>query len=89
MKDKVQNIISNYQDDKTRLMDILIDVQNEYNCIPAEAIDVIAGQLNMSKVDVEQTMSFYHFFTKEPTGEYTVYLNDSVVALMNGRNEIA
>jgi len=89
MKDKVQNIISNYQDDKTRLMDILIDVQNEYNCIPAEAIDVIAGQLNMSKVDVEQTMSFFHFFTKEPTGEYTVYLNDSVVALMNGRNEIA
>jgi len=89
MKDKVQNIIRNYQDDKTRLMDILIDVQDEYNCIPAEAIEVIAGQLNMSKVDVEQTVSFYHFFTKEPNGKYTVYLNDSVVALMNGRNEIA
>ena len=89
MKDKVQNIIRNYQDDKTRLMDILIDIQNEYNCIPAEAIEQIAEQLKMSKADVEQTLSFYHFFTTEPTGKYTVYLNDSVVALMNGREEIA
>jgi len=89
MKDKVQNIIRSYQDDKTRLMDILTDVQNEYNCIPAEAIEVIAEQLKMSKVDVEQTLSFYHFFTTEPTGKYTVYLNDSVVALMKGRDEIA
>jgi len=89
MKDKVQNIISDYQHDKTRLMDILIDIQEAYKCIPDEAVETIAGQLNMSKVDVEQTLSFYHFFTTEPTGKYTVYLNDSVVAKMMGRDEIA
>lgn len=89
MKDKVQNIIRNYHDDRTRLMDILLDIQAEFKCIPAEAIEVLAGQLNMSKVDVEQTLSFYHFFTYEPTGEYTVYLNDSVVAKMMGSDEIA
>ncbi|MCD4725472.1 MAG: NAD(P)H-dependent oxidoreductase subunit E [Bacteroidales bacterium] len=89
MKDKVQNIIKKHHDDKTRLMDILIDIQAEYNCIPDEAVEIIAGQLNMSKVDVEQTLSFYHFFTNEPTGKYTVYLNDSIVAKMMGRDEIA
>ncbi|RLD30943.1 MAG: hypothetical protein DRI83_13250 [Bacteroidetes bacterium] len=89
MKDKVQNIIRNYHDDRTRLMDILLDIQAELKCIPAEAIEILAGQLNMSKVDVEQTLSFYHFFTYEPTGEYTVYLNDSVVAKMMGSDEIA
>ncbi len=89
MKDKVQSIIRKYQDDKSRLMDILTDVQAEYNCIPEEAIETIAGQLNMSKVDVRQTLSFYHFFTTTPTGKYTVYLNDSVVAKMKGRDEIA
>ena len=70
-------------------MDILLDIQAEYNCIPGEAIETIAVQLNMSKVDVKQTLSFYHFFTTEPTGKYTVYLNDSVVARMKGRDEIA
>ncbi|MCK4569762.1 MAG: NAD(P)H-dependent oxidoreductase subunit E [Bacteroidales bacterium] len=89
MKDKVQNIIGEYQNDKNRLMDILIDIQAEFKCIPAEAIETIAGQLIMSKADVRQTLSFYHFFTTEPTGKYTVYLNDSVVAEMMGRNEIA
>ncbi|RLD79698.1 MAG: hypothetical protein DRJ15_08865, partial [Bacteroidetes bacterium] len=89
MKDKVQNIIRSYKDDKTRLMDILIDIQEAYNCIPDEAIETIAGQLNMSKVDVDQTLSFYHFFTNKPTGKYTVYLNDSLVAMMKGRDEVA
>ena len=89
MKDKVQNIIRSYQDDKTRLMDILIDIQEAYNCIPDEAIETIGEQLNMSKVDVEQTLSFYHFFTNKPTGKYTVYLNDSLVAMMKGRDDVA
>ena len=34
-------------------------------------------------------LSFYHFFSTEPTGKYTVYLNDSAVAMMKGRDEIA
>jgi [NiFe] hydrogenase diaphorase moiety large subunit len=89
MKDKVQNIIRKYHDDKTRLMDILLEIQAEFNCIPAEAIETIAGKLNMSKMDVQQTLSFYHFFTNEPTGKYTVYLNDSAVAMMMGREDIA
>lgn len=89
MKDKVQDIIRKYQEDRTRLMDILTDIQAEFKCIPAEAVETIARQLDMSKTDVEQTLSFYHFFTNEPTGKYTVYLNDSVVAKMKGRDEIA
>jgi [NiFe] hydrogenase diaphorase moiety large subunit len=89
MRDKVQEIIGKYQNDETRLMDILIEIQAGFKHIPAEAIEIIARQLNMSKVDVEQTLSFYHFFTTKPTGKYTVYLNDSVVAKMMGRDEIA
>lgn len=89
MKDKVQNIIRKHHNDHMRLMDILIDVQAEFRHIPAVAIETIATELNISKVDVEQTLSFYHFFTKEPAGKYSVYLNDSVVAMMKGRDEIA
>jgi [NiFe] hydrogenase diaphorase moiety large subunit len=45
--------------------------------------------LNMSIVDVRQTISFYHFFSTKPKGKYTVYLNDSAVAMMMGRAKIA
>ena len=69
--------------------DILIDIQTEFGYIPSEAISQIADTLNMSEVDVEQTLSFYHFFSLKPTGKYNIYLNNSVVANMMGRKEVA
>nr|NQU90502.1 NAD(P)H-dependent oxidoreductase subunit E [Bacteroidota bacterium] len=88
MATNVQNIIEKYNKDKTRLMDILIDVQSEYGYIPKEAIGQIANNLDISHVDVEQTLSFYHFFSEKPTGKYAIYLNDSVVANMMGRQKV-
>ncbi len=89
MRTTVKSIIGKYNNDKTRLMDILIDTQNELGFIPSEAVEVIAEGCGLSKVDVEQTRSFYHFFTCKPVGEYAVYLNDSVIAKMMGRDEVA
>ncbi|OGI09415.1 MAG: hypothetical protein A2Y40_01965 [Candidatus Margulisbacteria bacterium GWF2_35_9] len=85
----VQSIIDKYNKDQTRLMDILIDIQAEIGYISNESASLIANQLKISKVDVEQTLSFYHFFSQKETGKYTIYLNDSAVAEMMGRNEVA
>ncbi len=89
MKNTYKKSIEKYNNDKTRLMDILIDIQTEYGYIPSDAISQIADTLNMSEVDVEQTLSFYHFFSVKPTGKYNIYLNNSVVANMMGRAEVA
>ena len=89
MRNIVKNIIKKYDNDKTRLMDILIDTQSEIGFIPNEAVEEIAQILDLSKVDVVQTLSFYHFFSQKPIGEYAVYLNNSVVANMMGRAEVA
>ena len=43
----------------------------------------------MSEVDVEQTITFYHFFSLEPVGKYAIYLNNSPGAYMYGRAEVA
>lgn len=89
MESKVQSIIEKYSKNPARLMDILLDTQAELGYIPCEAVCIISKELNLSKVDVEQTLSFYRFFTSEPVGRYAVYLNDSVVACMMGRAEVA
>lgn len=89
MKTGVQKIVEKYGKDKTRLMDILIDVQTEYGYIPHEITVQIAEDLGMSEVDVDQTISFYHFFSQKPTGKYHIYLNNSAVANMMGRTEVA
>jgi [NiFe] hydrogenase diaphorase moiety large subunit len=35
--------------------------------------------LNLSAIEVEGVISFYHFFHRRPSGEITIYLNNSVV----------
>ncbi|MCD4697815.1 MAG: NAD(P)H-dependent oxidoreductase subunit E [Bacteroidales bacterium] len=89
MSSQVQSIVEKYGKDATRLMDIFIDVMNGSGCINHYQLEEIAEQLNMSRVDVEQTFSFYHFFNKKSCGKYSIYLNDSLVANMMGRQEIA
>lgn len=88
-KDTVTSAIMKYNKDKTRLMDILIDIQDNKGFISDEAVREISDKLGFSIADVEQTISFYHFLTKKSRGKYTIYLNDSVVANMNGRQKVA
>jgi len=89
MIDTVCSIIKKYDHDPTRLMDILIDTQSEFGYIPSLIVAEISRQLKISNVDIEQTLSFYHFFSTKPTGKYTIYLNNSVIANMMGREEVA
>lgn len=89
MESKIKAIVAKFLDDRTRLMDILHAVKDEFGYIPEESVRYIAGFLKMSEADVLQTVSFYHFYTTAAVGKYAVYLNNSAVACMMGRNEIA
>ena len=89
METSIQQIIEKYKADPTRLMDILLDIQQEKGYIPAELNQKLANAIGISKVDLEQTISFYHFFSQKPTGKYAVYLNDSVVAYLLDRETIS
>ncbi len=70
-------------------MDILIDIQSELGYIPDGSISQIAKGIGISRADVEQTRSFYHFFSTKPTGKFSIFLNSSVTAFMKGRNAVA
>lgn len=86
---EIESVITKFHQDPMRLMDILHEVQKEYNHIPPVVVKQIADALSMSEADVRQTVSFYHFFTETPAGKYAIYLNNSAVAEMMGRKEVA
>lgn len=89
MDQKIQAIVAKFNHDKSRLMDILHGVKDEYGYIPGDLVPEMAELLGMSVADLEQTSSFYHFYPDQPAGKYAVYLNNSAVACMMGREEIA
>ena len=88
MNSEVQSILNRYDSDKTRLMDILWDVQNTQGYISDEAIASMAEGLNMSGYDVRETLTFYHFFHDKPFGKHKVFLSDTVIARVNGYDEV-
>jgi [NiFe] hydrogenase diaphorase moiety large subunit len=88
MEASIQQIIDRYNGDPVRLMDILLDIKEEKGFIPSELNQGLANALGISKASFEEMVSFYHFFPQTPVGKYTVYLNNSVVANMMGREQV-
>ncbi len=88
MNKSIQKVLSKYNSDRTRLMDILWNIHDKYGCISDEAVTLLAEALNMSEIDVRETTSFYHFFHDKPAGKHRIYLAETVIAKMNGYQEV-
>ncbi len=88
MKDKILEITSKYDDDRSRLMDMLLDIHDLQGYVDDVALEVLSERLNMSQVAVEEVISFYHFFSRQPRAKYNIYLNNSITACLRGRKEV-
>ncbi len=88
-KGVIKSIVAGHKKDPSHLIDIVRDVQKELGRVSPEAVAEIAALLNISKVDVEGVVTFYHFFSTAPVGKYAVYLNTNIVACMKGRTAVA
>ncbi len=56
------------------LLPVLHAVQEALGYVPAEAVPLIADELNLSRADVHGVISFYHYFRSEPAGRRVLYL---------------
>jgi formate dehydrogenase subunit gamma len=68
----IREIVADHRTHRGALMPILHAVQEALGCVPAEAIGVLADELNLSRADVHGVVSFYHDFRSEPVGRTTV-----------------
>jgi len=54
------------------LIEVLHEVQEQFGCIPAGAVAVIARGLNLSRAEVHGVVSFYHHFRTRPAGRHVL-----------------
>ena len=67
-------IIAAHADLEGPLLPILHEMQAVFGCVPAQAVPIIAGALNLSRAEVHGVISFYHDFTAEPAAGRSVKL---------------
>ncbi len=85
----VQRACQRVGHDRTRLMDILWQVQREQRCVNREAMKLIARELGTYQVVVEGLITFYAFFTEQPQGEIVIRLCDDIVDQHAGLDSVA
>jgi NADH-quinone oxidoreductase subunit E len=68
----VDRIISKYQGEEGTLIQVLLDVQNEYNWLPEGALRRVSEQLGVAFSEVYRTASFYKALSLTPRGRHVI-----------------
>ena len=69
---KIREICGRYKDEKTPLMMILSDIQNEYGYIPLEVQEIVSEETGISVAEIYGVVTFYSFFSLEPKGRFVI-----------------
>ena len=70
----VDKIVDHHQGKRTAVISILHDIQDRYNHLPKEALEQVAGRLNMDLNDIYGVATFYKSFSLIPKGKHSVTL---------------
>ncbi len=69
---KIEEICDRHAAEPTPLIVILSDIQNEYGYVPLEVQEVVSRKTGISVAEIYGVVTFYSFFTLEPSGKYVI-----------------
>ena len=69
---KINEICERYTDEKTPLIMILSDIQNEYGYIPLDVQEIVSKKTGISVAEIYGVVTFYSFFSLTPKGKYVI-----------------
>jgi formate dehydrogenase subunit gamma len=70
----IRRIVADLKGRPGPLIEVLHSVQAALGYVPADAVPILASELNLSRAEVHGVISFYHFFRDTPPGRHTVSL---------------
>ena len=72
--DRASEIVAAHSSLDGPVMPILHALQEEFGCIPEEAVPLVATALNLSRAEIHGTITFYHDFRRRPPGRHVLKL---------------
>ena len=86
--EKMQKNLEKYSNDKSNLIQILNEVQEEYGYIPEFAQTEIANYLKIERAEVYGVITFYSRFTLKPKGKYSVSVCLGTACFVKGSEKL-
>ncbi len=84
----LEDVLTRHGSDPGRLVQILRDVQAQFGHVAPGMVAALARRLGLPEGEVESTLDFYSFFTREPTGTYRILFSDNITDRMLGNRAI-
>lgn len=75
--------------DRTRMMDVVRAVQERCRYVSSDALDLIAAEMGVHRVEVESVVSFYSFLSERPKGTVVIRLCNDIIDEMMGADRVA
>jgi NADH-quinone oxidoreductase subunit E len=69
---RVDGIISDHDNDRTRLIQILLDLQNEFRWLSREVLGRVSQKLDVPINHIYSLTTFYSHFSLVPRGRHTI-----------------
>jgi [NiFe] hydrogenase diaphorase moiety large subunit len=85
----VLRIVEKFASDRGRLLDIVEAVQRLSGYVSDQAIQIIAKGVGIHPVQVEDMLSFYAFFDRQPRGRNRIRLSKTPISFMKGAQKVA
>ncbi len=86
--EEIRHILDKYKAQKGSLISILQAVQEIYNYIPQEAVQLIADELGLKPAKIMGVVTFYTQFRTEPIGKHLIMLCQGTACHVNGSTDI-
>ena len=88
LEEKFRKLLGNYPIKRSALIPMLLFAQDEQGFLSKETIAEIAGRLELTVQQVEETISYYSMLRKKPAGKYHLQVCTNISCLLRGGEEL-
>ena len=84
----ITEICDRHAGEKTPLIMILNDIQNEYGYIPLEVQQIVSDKTGISVAEIYGVVTFYSFFSLVPNGKYVIGVCLGTACYVKGAQQV-
>jgi NADH-quinone oxidoreductase subunit E len=82
----LEHILEGRRSQPNQLIEVLQDVQEQYDYIPQEAMEVVSRELGVPVIEVYRVASFYKAFRLKPSGKHALTFCAGTACHVRGSN---
>lgn len=86
--ERAETLVENFRQRDGRVMELLLDVQDEFNYVPEAVLEMISERLEVPLERLLGVVTFYNAFSSAPKGRYHVRVCTGTACIVRGSRSI-